>query len=153
MAVNKVILLGNLGKDPIIRKTESGRVVAQFTIATSEKYKDKTGNLVTNTEWHNIVAWSPLAEIAEKFLKKGSQVYIEGKITSRDYTDKDGQQKRFTEILAREFSLVDRAPSSGGNFEVPPPVEPAYMSNAGSSTKASVPEQIVSSGEEDDLPF
>ena len=81
--VNKAILLGNLGKDPEIRRLDDGRAVANFSIATSETYKNKAGERVTNTEWHNIVLWSPLAEIAENYLKKGSQVYIEGKIKKK----------------------------------------------------------------------
>ena len=106
MSVNKIILLGFLGKDPIIKKLDSGKSVAQFTLATSESYKDRSGQKVTNTEWHNVVAWSPLAEIAEKYLKKGSQVYVEGKLTSREYTDKEGATKRITEIVVRELTLI-----------------------------------------------
>ena len=87
--VNKVILLGNLGKDPEVRRLDDGRGVANFSLATSETYKNKSGEKVTNTEWHNIVLWSPLADIAENYLKKGSQVYIEGKISNRSYDDKD----------------------------------------------------------------
>ena len=88
--VNKVILLGNLGKDPEVRRLDDGRGVANFSLATSETYKNKAGEKVTNTEWHNVVLWSPLADIAESYLKKGSQVYIEGKISNRSYEDKDG---------------------------------------------------------------
>lgn len=111
--VNKVILLGNLGKDPEIRHLENGRAVTNFTLATSEAYKNKEGNKVTNTEWHNIVLWTPLAEVAHKYLKKGNQVYIEGKITTRQYDDKDGNKKYITEVVGREMTLV------GGKPEVP----------------------------------
>lgn len=152
MSVNKVTLVGNLGKDPVVRKFDNGRAVAQFSLATNEKYKDKTGNQVTKTEWHNIVMWSPLAEIAERFLKKGTQVYLEGKIESRDYTDKDGIQRRTTEIVVRDMTLLGAPQSSGGGYgDVPPPSEPAY--GGGSVGKVSdVPSDLVPSGE-DDLPF
>ncbi len=150
MAVNKVILLGNLGKDPIVKKFDNGRAVATFSLATSEKYKDKTGNQVTKTEWHNIVAWSPLAEIAERFLKKGQQVYLEGKIETREYTDKDGIARRTSEIVAREMNLVG-GPSqgSGSNGYDSGPTE-QYSSPA---TKTNdVPADLAPSGD-DDLPF
>ncbi|MEQ8684099.1 MAG: single-stranded DNA-binding protein [Imperialibacter sp.] len=112
--VNKVILLGNLGKDPEIRHLESGRAVTNFTLATSEVYKNKEGNKVTNTEWHNVVLWTPLAEVAEKYLKKGNQVYIEGKITTRSYDDKDGNKRYITEVVGREMTLVGGRPDGGG---------------------------------------
>ena len=89
--VNKAILVGNLGKDPEVRHLENGTPVASFPIATSESYKDKDGNRVEKTEWHNIVLWRGLAEVAEKYLKKGQTVYIEGKIRTRNYQDKDNQ--------------------------------------------------------------
>ena len=112
--VNKAILLGNLGKDPEIRRLDDGRAVANFSIATSESYKNKAGERVTNTEWHNIVLWSPLAEIAENYLKKGSQVYIEGKISNRSYEDKDGVKKYISEVVGRDITLLGRAPDSAG---------------------------------------
>ena len=104
--VNKVILLGNLGKDPEVRRLDDGRGVANFSLATSETYKNKSGEKVTNTEWHNIVLWSPLADIAENYLKKGSQVYIEGKISNRSYEDKDGVKKYISEVVGREMTLL-----------------------------------------------
>lgn len=106
IGVNKAILLGNLGKDPEVRHLDNGRAVANFSIATSESYKNRSGEKVTNTEWHNIVLWTPLAEIAEKYLKKGNQVYIEGRITTRSYDDKDGNKKYITEIVGRELTLL-----------------------------------------------
>ena len=108
--VNKVILLGNLGKDPEVRRLDDGRGVANFSLATSETYKNKAGEKVTNTEWHNVVLWSPLADIAESYLKKGSQVYIEGKISNRSYDDKDGVKKYISEVVGREITLLGRAP-------------------------------------------
>jgi len=108
--VNKAILLGNLGKDPEVRRLDDGRAVVNFSLATSESYKNKAGERVTNTEWHNIVLWTPLAEIAESYLKKGSQVYIEGKISNRSYDDKDGVKKYISEVVGREIKLLGRAP-------------------------------------------
>ena len=110
--VNKVILLGNLGKDPEVRRLDDGRGVANFSLATSETYKKKSGEKVTNTEWHNIVLWSPLADIAESYLKKGSQVYIEGKISNRSYEDKDGVKKYISEVVGRDITLLGRAPEN-----------------------------------------
>lgn len=105
-SVNRVILIGNLGKDPEIRHLENGRARASFTLATNEVYKNKDGEKVTNTDWHNIVLWTPLAEIAEKYLSKGKQVYIEGKLTNRSYTDKEGQPKYITEIVGQNLVLL-----------------------------------------------
>lgn len=104
--VNRVILIGNLGKDPEIRHLENGKARATFTLATNEVYKNKEGEKVTNTDWHNIVLWTPLAEIAEKYLTKGKQIYIEGKLTNRSYTDKEGQNKYITEIVGQNLVLL-----------------------------------------------
>ncbi len=138
--VNKVILLGNLGKDPEIRKLENGRAVVNFSLATSETYKNRTGEKVTTTEWHNVVLWSPLAEIAEKYLRKGNQVYIEGKITNRSYDDKDGNKKYITEVVGREMTLLGNRTSDSGQ---------------GDTNFSPINEQVASSGNEetDDLPF
>ncbi|MCC7444846.1 MAG: single-stranded DNA-binding protein [Saprospiraceae bacterium] len=106
--VNKVILIGNLGKDPEIRTLESGSKVASFTLATNESYKDKNNEWQTNTEWHNIVAWSYLADKAERELKKGSSVFVEGKLTYRKYNDKNGVEKYITEIVASSLNSLDK---------------------------------------------
>jgi single-strand DNA-binding protein len=111
--VNKVILVGNLGKDPEVRHLEGGNSVANFTLATNEYYKDKQGARVERTEWHNISAWRGLAELTEKYLKKGSQVYIEGKLRTRQYQDKDQQTRYITEIIAEEISLLGGRPGGG----------------------------------------
>lgn len=108
--VNKVILVGNLGKDPEVRHLEGGNSVANFTLATNEYYKDKQGARVERTEWHNISAWRGLAELAEKYLKKGTQVYVEGKLRTRQYQDKDNQTRYITEIIAEEISLLGGRP-------------------------------------------
>ncbi len=113
--INKVILVGNLGKDPEVRHLEGDVSVARFTLATSESYKDKSGNKVEQTEWHNIVVWRGLADVAEKYLKKGSTIYLEGKIKTRSY-DKDGSKHYTTDIIADSFTMLggkkDGAPSS-----------------------------------------
>lgn len=109
--VNKVILIGNLGKDPEVRYLESGTPVANFPIATSESYKDKSGNRVDQTEWHNIVMWRGLAEVAEKYLKKGSSVYVEGKLKTRSWDDKDGNKRYTTEIVADKMTMLGGKPN------------------------------------------
>ena len=113
--VNKVILVGNLGKDPEVRYLEGGTAVAKFSLATSESYKDKTGKKVDQTEWHNIVLWRGLAEVAEKYLKKGMQVYIEGKIRSRSWEDKEGVKKYTTEIIAENLNILGKKEDRDGN--------------------------------------
>ena len=111
--VNKVILVGNLGKDPEVRHLESGTVVASFSLATSETYKDKSGQKVTQTEWHNIVLWRGLAEIAEKFLKKGSQVYIEGKLRTRSWQDQNSNTRYTTEVIGDSMTMLGGKPGEG----------------------------------------
>lgn len=106
--VNKVMLIGNLGKDPEVRYMEGGVAVANFTLATNESYKDKAGNKVDQTEWHNIVVWRGLAETAEKFLKKGMQVYIEGKLRSRNWNDKEGNKHYMTEVVGDNLVILGR---------------------------------------------
>ena len=108
-SVNKVILIGNLGKDPEVRKLESGALLTRFSIATSEQYTDKvSGKRIENTDWHDIVTWRGLAEVSEKFLKKGMKVYIEGKLKKRTWTDKDGQQHNNVDIVADELTILSK---------------------------------------------
>ena len=104
--VNRVILIGNLGRDPEIRRLENGAVVAKFSIATNESYKDKTGGWQEVTEWHDIVAWRSLAERAESTLRKGTTVYIEGKLTHRSWQDQDGSTRKATEVVANYFRII-----------------------------------------------
>lgn len=134
--VNKVILVGNLGKDPEVRHMDSGRAVANFSLATSETYKNKDGERVTHTEWHNCVVWSPLAEIVEKYTKKGSQIYLEGKLATRSWEDKEGNKRYTTEIVGREITLLGKSETKGSN--------PAL---------ANVPEVKEMTATVDDLPF
>ncbi|MFO7813031.1 MAG: single-stranded DNA-binding protein [Pelovirga sp.] len=119
MSVNKVILVGNLGKDPELRYTPSGTAVATFSLATTERYKDRDGQRQEKTEWHNIVAWRQLAEICGKFLHKGKQVYIEGKIQTRSYDDRDGNKRYITEIVVDQMQMLgskDDGQQGGGGY-------------------------------------
>ena len=109
--VNKVILVGNLGRDPEVKYLDSGVAVANFSLATTENYKNKEGERVSQTEWHNIVLWRGLAEVAEKYLKKCSSVYIEGKIKTRKWEDKEGVARYTTEILADNMTMLGGRPS------------------------------------------
>ncbi len=106
--INKVILIGNLGKDPEIKYLEGNIAKANFSIATSEWYKDKQGNKVEQTEWHHIVLWRSMAESAEKMLKKGTQVYIEGKLQTRQWIDKDNIKRNITEIVGESFLILHK---------------------------------------------
>ncbi|HQW04967.1 MAG: single-stranded DNA-binding protein [Flavobacteriales bacterium] len=113
--VNKVILIGNLGADPEIKHLQNDVTVANFNIATTEYFKDKqTGERREQTEWHRIVAWRWHAQTAEKYLRKGSKVYIEGKLRSRQYQDKDGQTRYITEVVCDEMNMLDRPTTDGG---------------------------------------
>ena len=107
--INKVILIGNLGKDPEVRYLDNGVAVANLSLATSENYKNKDGEKVTQTEWHDIVLWRGLAEVAEKYLKKGSSVYIEGKLRTNKWVDKDENTRYKTEVLADKLTMLGRS--------------------------------------------
>jgi single-strand DNA-binding protein len=136
MSINKVILVGNVGRDPEIRHLDSGVAVATFTLATSETYTAKNGDKVTSTEWHNIVLWRGLADVAEKYVRKGKQLYIEGRIRTRSYEDKDGQKKYVTEIYGDVMKMLGSRdqqgaphPEQGTRPEFKPPVadEPDFQ--------------------------
>lgn len=141
-----MILIGNLGADPEVRNLQNGAAVANFRIATSETYKDRqTGEKREQTEWHSIVAWRGLAEIVEKYLRKGSKVYVEGKLRTRQWQDKDGNTRYTTEIHADEMTMLDRA-AGGGAPQGQPQAAPS----------ASAPASAPAGGfddEVDDLPF
>jgi len=117
MSVNKAIIIGRLGKDPELRYTTGGTPVASFSLATDEQWTDKSGEKQKKTEWHNIVAWSKLAEICGQYLVKGKQVYIEGRIQTREWTDKDGNKRRTTEIVADQMVMLGSRSDSGGGAE------------------------------------
>ncbi len=141
-SLNKVMLIVTLGKDPELRYTTSGVAVATFSLATNESWKDQDGNLQERTEWHNIVAWKKLAEICGEWLKKGKKIYIEGRIQTRSYDDKNtGAKKYITEIVADNMIMLDGKPVSdnGGSSAAPLPEAPA--STGGGTEK------------DDDLPF
>jgi len=141
MSVNKVILVGNVGKDPETRHLDKGVAVSNFPLATSENYIAKTGEKVSTTEWHNIVAWRGLAEVVEKYVKKGSRLYVEGRIKTRSY-DKDGVKHYMTEIFADNIELLDRRE---GQQDTP--------QNGRAEQMQAVSEPDLNQPEEDDLPF
>jgi single-strand DNA-binding protein len=144
MSVNKVILVGNVGKDAEVRHIDNGVAVATFSLATSETYTAKNGEKVTNTEWHNIVAWRGLAEFAGKYIQKGRQLFIEGQIRTRSYDDKDGVKKYITEIVANSIQLLGRKENGGSTGD----------ENQKPDEKMSVEDNNFSAGDvADDLPF
>jgi single-strand DNA-binding protein len=154
MSVNKVILVGNVGKDPETRHLEGGNTVSKFSLATSEVYKNKDGEKITNTEWHNIVLWRGLAEIAEKYVKKGSQLYIEGRIRTRSYTDQDNNTRYITEIIGDSMQMLGKR--SDGSSEGPSVKQQSAASESTqpSGNPAEMPEDLSKSQSEvDDLPF
>ncbi len=148
--VNKVILVGNLGKDPEVRHLESGSVVANLTLATTEAYKDKNGQRVENTEWHDLELWDGQAKIAEQYLKKGSQIYVEGKIKTDTWQDEQGNNRKKVRIRVLSFTMLgSRGSSDGGG-----------MNDAGGNYKQSESKPAMASSsspsmdeEMDDLPF
>lgn len=121
--VNKVILIGNLGRDPELKYLEGNIARVNFSLATTETYKDKNGNRNDQTEWHNIVLWRSMAESAEKLLKKGTQVYIEGKLQTRQWTDKEGHKRTTTEIVAESFVVLQRRDAATGAANATPHAE------------------------------
>ncbi len=144
MSVNKVILIGNVGNDPEVKYIKEDVPVAKFSLATSDSYKNKDGERVKNTEWHNIVVWRGLAKVVENYVKKGSKLYIEGKLTHRKY-EKDGQTKYFTEILCKELTMLDSKESGGSNYD---------SNKSQNETAPKVEEPDTDSFEDvDDLPF
>ncbi len=148
--VNKVILIGNVGNDPEVQYVQEDVPVAKFRLATSESYKNRNGERITNTEWHNIVIWRGLAKVVEQYVKKGSKLYIEGKLTHRQY-EKDGQTRYFTEIVAREMTMLDSRNSNnenGGNQNTPPANQ-----NQNTQNTSSPADDADSFADVDDLPF
>jgi single-strand DNA-binding protein len=144
MSVNKAILIGHVGNDPEVRHLEGGTPVANFRLATSETYTNKNGEKVTQTEWHNIVIWRGLAEVVEKYVKKGSQLFIEGRIRNRSWDDKDGNKRYITEIVADTMQILGKKDSQSDG-----------ASSGSNAYQASSTRQEIPSGPEpeDDLPF
>ncbi len=144
--VNKVILVGHLGRDPELRYTQSGQAVANFTLATSESYSKRDGEREERTEWHRIVAWGRLAEICAEYLSKGRQIYIEGRIQTREWEDREGEKRRTTEIVAREMQMLGRRGETNTSYndsQAPTTDTPAPSTTADPSTPPP----------DDDIPF
>jgi single-strand DNA-binding protein len=144
MSVNKVILIGNVGKDPAVRYSSSGTPVAKFSLATSERFKDRNGEWQERTEWHSIVAWQRLAEIAGEYVAKGSKVYVEGKLQTSSWEDRQsGERKYRTEIVARELLLLGPRDHNGGDRQ-----DPTHNENERQTSHADSGEIVA-----DDIPF
>ena len=145
MSVNKAILIGYVGNDPEVRYIDSGIPVCNFRLATSEVYKNRNGERITSTEWHNIVLWRGLAEVAEKYVKKGTQLYIDGRIRTRSWDDKDGNKRYTTEIIGDNMQLLGkRMDESSGTSEPDKPAEPMHQEPDKTGPEIN---------ETDDLPF
>lgn len=151
--VNKVILIGNLGKDPEVRHLENGTPVASFSLATSETYKDRTtGERKTNTEWHNIVLWRGLAEVAEKYLHKGDQVYIEGKLVTRSW-EKEGVTRYTTEIVGSNMTMLSNKGTQSGGEQNQGEGYAAPVTQPQAQPENQEAVQAQNNDELDDLPF
>ena len=160
--VNKVILIGNLGKDPELRRTPGGQSVASFSLATTERWTDKSGGRQDRTEWHNVVAWGKLAELANQYLSKGRTAYIEGRITTRSWDDRDGNKRYRTEIIANQIQFLGGQGSQGGDGGPQYSAEPRgdfqsqpYQEQAPTQENDSINDSNDSNDSivEDDLPF
>lgn len=154
-----MILIGNLGSDPEVRYLEGGSSVARFNIATSESYTNKSGERVEQTEWHRIELWDRLAQIAEKYLRKGNSVYIEGRIRTENWTDKEGQQRSGVTIRASSMTLLGGSGAGSGGGESSAPAAAAPRATTGSAPAAPrtpdpvPPTMAAGSADDDDLPF
>lgn len=153
--INKVTLIGNLGADPEVRTLDNGTLVGRFSLATNESYKDKDGNWQTLTEWHNVVVWRELADRARAILKKGSPAYVEGKISYRKYTDKDGVERTVADIVANTFRSLEKREGSGANeSRFPSSESSAQPSSRGGEQSLSMPADTPPPpADGDDLPF
>ena len=154
-SVNKVILIGNLGADPVIKVFDDSNKLARISVATSESYKNRMGETVENTEWHNVILRGGLAGVAEQYLKKGDKVYIEGQIRTRKWTDNEGKDQYSTEVVAREMTMLGGAPKSaqsGSAYSAPASQNP--QAAASPSTSAPIePNHSEMDNGHDDLPF
>ncbi len=155
MSVNKVILIGRLGKDPETRYMPNGEAVTNTAIATSENWKDKSGEKQEKTEWHNLVFYRRLAEIAGEYLKKGSQIYVEGKLQTRKWQTKEGQDRYTTEIIVNEMTMLGGKSSGGSSFEVveKPAAASEEFSAAPASKKPAPAAKSNFDNFDDDIPF
>lgn len=153
MSVNKVILVGNVGKDPEVRHLDSGVAVANFPLATSESYNAKNGERVTTTEWHNIVLWRGLADVAEKYVTKGQQLYIEGRIRTRSWDDKEGNKRYTTEIYGDQMQMLGKKGENQGGSGVPQQANQQNAQAAQASSPTVSQPQVEEPEGDDDLPF
>src|SRR3954465_12000476 len=149
--VNRVMLIGNLGKDPDVQFLEGNIGVAKFPLATTETFKDKNGNLVSQTEWHTVVLWRGLAELAQKYLHKGSLVFIEGRLRTRTWEDKDKNRRFSTEIVGDNLVMLDKRKENGTDYQ-PPAAEAQHDANSFSATP-DISFDAGGLGTKDDLPF
>ncbi len=150
MSVNKVILVGRLGRDPETRYTSGGQAVCNFSLATDETFKDRAGERQKRTEWHRITVWSKLAEISQQYLKKGSLVYIEGRIQSREWTDKEGNKRTSHDIVANVMRMLGSKGDGGGAGRAAPAHEAGEAHEPAPSEDYHAPEPQVS---DEDIPF
>lgn len=151
--INKAILIGNLGRDPESRYTQGGSAVTRFSVATSESWRDRqTGEQQERTEWHNVVCFARLAEVAGEYLRKGSKVYIEGRIQTRKWQDKDGQDRYTTEIIANDMQMLDSRGGGGGGGYDAQGQDDRYQSG-GSSRPAPAAVDDMGDDLDDDIPF
>ncbi len=161
MSVNKVILVGHLGKDPEMRYMPSGEAVASVSLATTDKWKDKSGEKQEKTEWHNLTFFGRQAEIAGEYLRKGSQIYVEGRITTEKWQTKEGQDRYTTKIIVQQMQMLGSKSSGGGSFEVVENKTDASSSGAGAPAAKTAPAaSAANSGQgrsfdnfDDDIPF
>jgi single-strand DNA-binding protein len=161
MSVNKVILVGHLGKDPEMRYMPSGEAVASVSLATTDKWKDKSGEKQEKTEWHNLTFFGRQAEIAGEYLRKGSQIYVEGRITTEKWQTKEGQDRYTTKIIVQQMQMLGSKSSGGGSFEVVENKPDASSSGGGApAAKAAPADSAANSGQgrsfdnfDDDIPF
>ncbi len=167
--INKVILVGNVGQDPEVRYTgdaNNGAKVATLRLATTERYRDRNGNLQEHTEWHSVVVWRNTADVVEKYVRKGTQLYIEGKLRTRSWDDQNGNKRYVTEILADTLQLLGRKQDGQGGNGYGAPQQGAYQPQGGYQNQApaqqpayapvqqlAAPQNIADNGPEDDLPF
>ncbi|MFI4952664.1 MAG: single-stranded DNA-binding protein [Burkholderiales bacterium] len=152
-SVNKVILVGNLGRDPETRYTTGGEAVTNVSIATTDSWKDKSGEKQERTEWHRVAFFGKLAEIAGEYLKKGSQVYVEGRLQTRKWQDKEGQDKYTTEIIADRMQMLGSRAGAGGGGGEPPPERERSSSGAGAKAGGAAPAKKNVDDLDDDIPF
>jgi single-strand DNA-binding protein len=151
--VNKVILIGNLGSDPEVKYTPNGAPVANFSLATNESWNDKDGQRQERTEWHRLVLWSKLAEIAQQYLKKGARIYVEGKLQTRSWDDQSGQKRYMTEVVVNDMQMLDSRGEGGGSGDRDAGYSdrPAGGQNVGPAAQPDAPPPP--GGDDDDLPF